>query len=449
MIKMYKIIIYSFSITSLLLTLFINRSLITFLPLLPLVYLLSIIIFKNFIEKSLKYKSIFIINLILLIRYLFVPILFTFDSTTLFNNLPNYNVINKAVLLMTYELIITMITLELLTRKNIKKDQNISTDSNLIGFAYLFCIFLLIALNPKLIERYSFILTTDTLKSKYIEGIDNSVQLLFVQLGHLILIASIIHISYKFFSKKSETLGLLFALILTAFFSMFIVGTSRSSVILPLTTSLLLLGDIYYKYKKKLYLISGFFIVFIILLTSKLKADTINSNVSSSFIESIHYQLQVYFSGFMNIAYALDSRNLYTSFQFSSILADIFRSVAYFGSLLHAKVSAFDVFNIRIYNGGLERDQILPMIGQGYLYFGPIFSPLFIVLTLYIVIKLENIYTKSSSIIIKFSLLICIVKFSLYQMSNFTIILSFATNIVIPMIFIGIFNKFIGRKRKF
>lgn len=447
MIKLYKLSIYIISLFSLIITLIFNHSFVTNLPLLPLIYLLMNIIYRDFLNKSLEYKSLFIINSIILIRYTIIPILYSFDSITLFRNIPSIDILNKSIIIMVYELVVTIITIEILTKKKLEKNYRIKCENNLAGFLFLLFTIFIITLNPKLLERYSFVLTTDILKPKYIEGIENSVQLLFVQLGHLVLIATIIHISYKYLSKKSEFLGLLIGIVLSSLISMFIVGTSRSSVVLPLATSLLLLGDIFLKYKKKIYLLSGGFIVFIILLTTKLKSDTINSNISSSTLENIHYQLQVYFSGFMNVAYSLDSRNLYSSFEINSILADTFRSVAYFGSLLQAKISAFDAYNIRIYNGGLERDQILPMIGQGYLYFGAILSPIFIIITLILVIQLEKKYLKSSSIFIKFALLLCIIKFSLYQMSNFTIIISFATNIVLPMLFIAVINKLFGRKK--
>lgn len=450
MIRIYTSTIYICSLLSFFIILFLNKSFITPLPLLPLCYLLIILLFKNFIKKTLEYKSLFIINIIIIIRYLLIPVLYSIDSFTLFSNVPNYEVLNKSIALMIYELIITVVTIEIITKRKLNLYKgNLAKEYNVFGVIFLSFVFSIILFKPKVLERYSFILTADTLKSKYIEGFENSVFLLPVQLGYFVLIASIIHFSYKYYSEKNKFIGLIMSLIFSMFFSMFIVGTSRLSVIVPLITSLVVIGDIFSEYKRKIYLYSVFIVLFIIGLTSQLKSNTINIGIEYSFLENIHYQLQVYFSGFMNVGYALDTRSLYSSFQTSSIINDLLKSVAYVNKLFQSNISAIDAFNIRIYNGGLERDQILPMIGQGYLYFGFLLSPIFIVLNLCVIIFIEKWYSLSSSVMVKFVLMLCIVKLSLYQMSNMTILTSYFFNIIIPLLMIVSLNKLFGRKQEF
>lgn len=446
--QLYKAIILFSSFLSIIISIFINRQDHPIISLLPATYLLLCLVSKEYLNKTLMYKSLFIINLIIYIRYVLIPLLYALDSELIFRNIPNLSIINTAIFIMIYELIITIIVINLLTKNKRITTKNIEIKSNLVGYGFLIFTLLLIILQPKLLTRYSFILTTDVLKSKTIEGLDSSISLLLVQLAHYILIASCIHFTYKYFSKKSRIIGLLLGICMSIFFSMFIVGTSRSSVILPLITSLLLLGDLYSEYKKRLYTFSLGIIIFIILLTTKLKSETINNEGIINTVNNIHYQLQVYFSGVMNVAYAIDSRNFYESFQLNSIISDLVRSIAYFGAKFTSQISALEAFNIRIYNGGLSRDHILPMIGQGYLYFGFILSPIFIIITIILAIKLEKFYARSTSVIMKFIILLFVIRVSLYQMMNMTILISFMTNIYFPLLVISLLNLIFGRKMK-
>src|SRR5690606_37543465 len=143
--------------------------------------------------------------------------------------------------------------------------------------------------------------------------------------------------------KKSNKLRYVFLSIATVFIlSSFIIGTSRNSVIIPLVTGLYIIYIIFGKHKKIISFISVCTVGFVVLLTTLLKEATVNSSESTlrDFLSDLNIDLQLYFSGINNIAIAVETSNIYWSFNIQSILDDITRSVVLINSFFHSEASA-------------------------------------------------------------------------------------------------------------
>src|SRR5699024_12134007 len=106
------------------------------------------------------------------------------------------------------------------------------------GWLFIALCLLLALIYPEILSRYTFVFTSEQLKSKDL-GIDvaSIIPLLF-QLGILILTISLFNIIYKKYLKKNHYKYVVLAIITVVLTSSFIMGTSRFSIVLPLVTEL-------------------------------------------------------------------------------------------------------------------------------------------------------------------------------------------------------------------
>ena len=190
-------------------------------------------------------------------------------------------------------------------------------------------------------------------------------------------------------------------------------------------------------------------VVSVVFISSSLKDNTINPqdiNDTSS-IEKFSDSLQSYFSGVNNVAIAVETKEMFGNYDFNSIATDITRGVVYVNSFFTSSKSSLTDFNVAYYNGGTSRDQILPIIGQGYLYFGFILSPLLTVITMILLMFFDSKIIKQRDLLIKYIYAYVGLKLGLFMMSNFTILLSFMTNYFLILLFIFKGNNIINNLR--
>src|SRR5699024_7700982 len=103
--------------------------------------------------------------------------------------------------------------------------------------------------------------------------------------------------------------------------------------------------------------------------------------------------------------------------------------------------SAIVNYNINFYGRTGIQDQILPMIGQGYLYLGYILAPVFSIATIIIIMYLDKKIVENNSLFNIYILVYLCLKFALFNMANATILISFFTNFFVVLMVINILNK--------
>lgn len=415
--------------------------------LVPLIYSVLIIIFPSITRYMFKNIGLLALNISMIIRYLLSPLLISFNGIEMIRGIyPIESSYNIGVNLILYELILVFIIFQLFYKKfyvtNNVRQANIYWRKNILGWVFILICLGIIMIYPELLGRYSFILTTSELKSKSLEIDIISFLPLLVQLGTLILTLTIINIIYKYYSSSERFIFVLLSILTVFIISSFIIGTSRFSVVLPLVTSLYVIYIVFSKYKKQIAIISICIVLFTVLSTSILKASTISSEEATitDFLVELNSNLQLYFSGVSNVAIAVQTSNIYTSYNYESIISDTLRSVVLVNSFFKSSSSALVDFNVVFYNGGLARDQILPMIGQGYLYFGFFLSPLFSIMTLILLMYFDSKTIKTSSIMYKYIYAYISLKFGLFMMTNITNLLSFLTNYFLILFIIFYIN---------
>ncbi len=447
MIKIYRISALFLAIISIILILFSNKTIPSNLFLVPTMFAILIVIFPSFTSYIFKNIGITIINISMLIRYLISPMLMAIYGLDLNRGRPTMEHTQfLAVNLMVYEMIIMFIIFALFHKKfykeNLaKRERKITSNSNIFGWVFIALSLIILYLNPTILTRYSFVWLASELKSKDVEGVSVSFFLTIIQLSHLILTVSILNIIYRFYEKKPHFIFVILSIFVVAISSSFIVGTSRFSIILPLVTGLYTILKLYKPYRKLLGFLSIALSFIFIAVSTSLKRKTITGDVGSSTFENLNTDLQLYFSGVANVAHSVNTRLIYEPFNVMAILSDLFRSVIYLNSLFGQHVSALMQYNVSFYGGGPSRDQILPMIGQGYLYFGFILAPILTALTIIIVMYLDKKIMKSSSLFTIYIITYLCLKFALFNMANATIQISFFTNFFLILLIIEWLNK--------
>lgn len=443
----YKVSIILIAIISMTVILFSNARIPSNLALLPSIFALLIMIVPSFTNYIFKNIGITIINLSMVIRYVISPVLMAIYGTNL--NMGQMTMISTqftAVNLMVYEMIIMFIVFALFHKKFYKdtieqNEKKISSSNNIFGWLFIvFCAMILIS-NPVILSRYSFVWLSTELKSKNVEGVSISFFLTLIQLGHLVLTVNILNLIYRFYEKKQYFMYVLLSLFVVGISASFIVGTSRFSIILPLVTGLYTILKLYKPYRKLIGLLSVALSFIFIVVSTALKQQTITGKTSSSTLEGLNTDLQIYFSGVSNVAHSINTSLMYEPFNVGGIFSDLFRSVIYLNSLFGQHVSALTQYNVSFYGGGISRDQILPMIGQGYLYFGFALAPLFTALTIIVVMYLDKKITRSSSLFTIYVITYLCLKFALFNMANATIQIAFFTNFFLILLIINWLNK--------
>ncbi|RIN66485.1 hypothetical protein, partial [Staphylococcus simulans] len=230
------------------------------------------------------------------------------------------------------------------------------------------------------------------------------------------------------------------------FSASFITGTSRFSVILPLTTGFFTLIILFKKYRKFLIGAASIIVLIVISLTTMLKRQTINSmNMSTkssiSGLEGMNTDLQLYFSGITNVAHAVETKITFVPFNFDAIFSDLLKNVPIINKVFESSSSALVNYNEMFYNRILISDQILPNIGQGFLYFGPLLAPIFSVISVIVVMILDKQIFKSDSVFEVYIITYLCLKFALFYMSNMTIQIAFFTNFFLLLLLINYMNK--------
>lgn len=455
MVLMYRIITVVLSLISIISIMISDLSLPDNLIVLPTMYLFLFILLPMFSEYVFKYIGITMLNISMLIRYAVTPLLNSIYGIELSIGVPTaIDSQFKAINIMAFEMVSVMAIWCLFYKKFYSEKATpveIKSSSNLFGWVFLTFAALILIINPEILGRYTFIWLASVLKSKtIIEGA--SINFLIIQLAQIVLTVSLLNLIYRFYRGDRNIWCLFLSIFVIILSASFITSTSRFSVILPLTTGFFTLIILFQKYRKFLIATASIVILIVISLTTMLKRQTIDSmNMSTkssiSGLEGMNTDLQLYFSGITNVAHAIETKFVFSPFNFDAIFSDLFRNIPVINKVFESRTSALISYNEMFYNRILISDQILPNIGQGFLYFGPLLAPIFSVISVIVVMILDRQILKSKSVFEVYIFTYLCLKFALFYMSNMTIQIAFFTNFFLLLLLINYMNKKIVLKR--
>lgn len=448
MVNFYRIVTIVLSLISIIMTLVTTAHIPNNLILIPLIYFCLFLIFPSFSRYMFNNLGITILNFTMLLRYIVSPLLMSvYGSNIQIGTSVALSTENYAVYLMLYEMVILFVVFSIFHKyfysKNIEFN-NVKAEPNLFGWLFIIVVLVLALRDPSSIGRYSFIWSVSRLNND--ELADVSLVALLVQLAQVVITVGILNSIYKFYEKKPSILYFFLSLFVIAVSASFIIGTSRSSIILPLITGLFTVYLLYKDYRKISIVLSSSLVLIIIGISTLLKQNT---NIttgrslyhSSGALENFNTDIQIYFSGLSNISHSIETSYIYDPFQYYSILGDLTHSVIFVNQFFTGFQSAISGFNNMFYKRVGLNDQILPLLGQGYLYFGVVLAPIFSVIILFVIMALDKNIYKSSSVFSLYIYAYLCVKFSLFFMSNATILVSFFTNFFLVLFIIALLNR--------
>ena len=177
---------------------------------------------------------------------------------------------------------------------------------------------------------------------------------LLVQIAQIVITLGLLNVIYKFYERKPNISYLFLSLFVIMVSASFIIGTSRSSIIIPLITGLYTVFILYKNYRKLIITISAILSLLVISVSTLLKQNT---NIvtarglyhSAGALENFNTDVQIYFSGLINISHSIETSFVYQPFHINSILGDITHSVIFVNSFFDGFQSALISFNDMFY----------------------------------------------------------------------------------------------------
>lgn len=385
------------------------------MTLMPAVYAIIYIFFIH--ESIFQYKSIVALSYFLIsyLRFIIIPILISVTNTYGIE----YIIVMKeeyyyiAFCLMLYELIFTSIVLRLSTQYFLKGNSiNFFTSqkklrltgSKWIYFGFLMFAFLLYLIYPGAKDLLSFLVIQSEQGIRLDERIETNLMLIRQILIVACILAYIVVLSYliKRYKITNKNLYVIFAVGISLLNISIIVGERRSVQIYTAFVCIFILGTLFEKYKKRIYLVIGTGAALILIGMSIYKH--LNAFLYDSYWEAltnssgtgwgIANTFQAYFFGPQNLAIAVEIAKQVEN-PISRFIFDFFRSTIGFNFFVKGiDITSSDVFNSYIYGEFKPSGHVISSTGHVYLYFGFLLAPILVALTIvlgtYMEKKLKN-----------------------------------------------------------
>ncbi|MBC1401789.1 hypothetical protein [Listeria booriae] len=429
------------------------------LYLLPLTFTISfLVVFSRVLFKRFK-VFIVVFTVIGFARFVMLPYFIVFNDYYGGRSPepPLAGSMETAIYLMVYELIVVTIAIGILdylqNRKYQPRDKKQPFDETKSYFGYT--VFIVVAIVaaigiPSVMSSISFFIP----KPDLVDVMEGSNVMVMLGGYMFILAKQLVFIMVTWWAHKRHraTSQLLYVWIaigaLFANIGIFI-GTNRSDIVLVAIVSLVTFQLLFPKYFKLVVLLVVAMLVGIILIMSTVR-NIASISGGTSGITDFTDNLQVYFGGPYNVALALETKLIYPESQHWSVLFfDIFRPMI--GVNMLVKDLPFEYSNIFFNQRYFYSDhatQILPMVGQGNLFFGYLLSPLLSVLVVCLAYFIQSKIDQTRSIeMFYFLTLVCTRMGMLMGQNTMNIINDLSYNLALFLIVYYVNRKIVYKKR--
>ncbi|MGM0830640.1 MAG: hypothetical protein ACQEU4_20700 [Bacillota bacterium] len=417
------------------------------LLLLPLIYggmFLSIAKIHRYITNP----GMFTLNVISAIRYLLMPILIILDP----NYIDEYGTLSQGITFMIFEALCLGTFLIFITRKyyrNVKNQSYIELGYKkniLLKITVIFAIILVIK-DPSILLQYTFAFEDSSsitlIKSReLVTGINGMI----IDWGKLVLPLLISLILIKKYRNSNNNIYYYLTLLTILFLNVMIFsGTSRSSAIMPAVASMFFLINVFPNKRKRIFLLMGSTITIVAIQLTLLKTSYYGTGIQASIGSVINY-LEAYFVGPKNLGIAVLAKESYSNvFTINTLLNDLMGNFPGLSHFFNLENRTNTFYNIVFYNGGSQRDQIIPSMGQGLFYFGYVFSFIPQMLIVYGMAKFDSFFKKANNLAAVYFFSYFAVRFGYTYVQSVSSILSFLYSIIIPITLIYILNNFLNK----
>ena len=456
------IIVLIFSMFSIIYTIYYNEHEgYKLLFLLPLVFFIVYFLILNRIIFCRFRFFLTSFSLVSFMRYIIMPIIIVFSGYYGGRSIvsPTNQSYWKACILMCYELIVVSIVILILEKKNKKKETYLKISEKEIklpknNFIYLLFIilslFAIVAI-PQALNLFS-IITPRLSGTEYLQVLDFKVAIATYMIftsKHLVYIL-IMSILYKRFNKTNKMIYKNIAFLVTLVNISIFYGLNRSDLLIPACASIIMYMILFRDRNIFKYLLVAIGVLTIIISIGNSRNIASISKNQNKVVDVADF-MQGYLGGVYNVAISVETYDYYPEVRSLARLAyDTFRPFIGFNVFLKNVDIDFTntYFNKRIYFND-HTAQIVPMIGQGYLQFGYIFSPILSCLLVYIAYLFERIINKTSRIEIMYFVSICLIRMGFFMGQNTgNMANEISMNLVMFTIIYLLNNKIVYKKKK-
>jgi|GEM_PF-3496918 hypothetical protein len=360
----------------------------TYLNLLPLALGVFLLFDFDWFERAKKYQGYMIFLCTLFIRYAIAPtVLYLADFKVSMGSPLSSLPISNAIFLQVYELFAISIVLQIYAKRkysinsssilpNVKEELEFFTKKHMFIAILFLGGFLLIAV-PSLRNEVNFIFSKTSIFDNSATSIPMYGSLaLIVKYSKILLPLILIDYLAKQYCNNQSNKYIIYSIIVVAISMMFTKEISRLNMLFPAIAFWAVLNR---AYENKRIIISKwmFTLLTILLLSLTIYKSFTRFEISVSATPLSYYatMLQQYFSGTQNVAITLSLNNLSSIDSQLLPLKDCFANIPIIGETFVNRSDLSNViFNHKYWGTSLIQDQIIPVIGQGYLYAGKLFS---------------------------------------------------------------------------
>ncbi len=170
--------------------------------------------------------------------------------------------------------------------------------------------------------------------------------------------------------------------------------TSRNSILFPAAAMILLMSQLYPRHRKRLVL-AGFVcvaaVIALVTLAKNFGIGVDEGRAPTTASERIPSFLQAYGCTVRDVALSAEIAPMIRAGErLPLIISDIFASVPLLDRMTDQSNTSTALYNQRIYGWFLARDQIVPLVSQGYLHFSLFGAPTYTVVFLVIAMALDR-----------------------------------------------------------
>ena len=284
----------------------------------------------------------------------------------------------------------------LITQSQIKDNILIKPiNSTIVYLGMILLAITLIVIIPASISDYHFVLSSDTkivLVSFYMDGLVKSI----ITFARYIAVLLVINYSYKKYLKHFRFKYVIYAIIAVLINMTVTTQLSRFSILVPTIAFTYLLIKLFPKEKKKVIFITFGSLLGILVFITTIKFFGIGRGLSENANNITWWAntLQSYLAGPNNIAIAIQGNPIveskYGFYRIALLFTDLFSNVAFVSNFITTNINSINIFNYSYYGNTLAADQIVPLVGTGYFYFGYIFAPLWTAINVIILFWLDE-----------------------------------------------------------
>lgn len=394
---------------------------------------------------------ILFMNAYMFVRYVAVPVLTVWAGAYEGIGIqPEPEQLDKAVWLMLYEMAAGIAAIELFgpwllhdpkPRQNFRRFR--MARWQIVAPVVILAGFWLIYANPgNLRENFRFFLDAVPTTEEMAQGEETSrgegagLAFMLAATAKLLFSLYVVNWCKARYDKRPSFLYVLLSLAAFLPNILFTVGTSRYSIVTPAIAAILLLNVLYpaYKGKTTALLFAGLLVIFAhITLHKNFSADQQKSGDVEVDQVKFATNLQAYGSTTRAVAMTIKAKERFGKpIDLGMLKNDLFLNTPGLSRLSDKNRTSTAYFNWTIYGELLSVDQIIPMVGQGYLHWGFLLAPMYSVGFVLFLMWLDRLALREFRPEFYFLLMMTVFQFSGVWISNLGLALGHISGVLLP-----------------